>query len=123
MPGLVQDMATVDGGPSAGLTRLCIVVESTGSMAGTWPGLRCVRSSAVRCSVRLAVQMLSFVTYTHILGRAASECPLRIGYGAVVAPIECRQRRPEPCIAIAAQWRVHLIQWLMQPEQQVSLMD
>jgi len=41
MPGLVQDMATTDGGPSASLTRLCVVVESTGSMAGTWPGLRC----------------------------------------------------------------------------------
>ena len=50
MPGLVQDVATTDGGPSASLTRLCVVVESTGAMAGTWPGLRCARSPTVRCS-------------------------------------------------------------------------
>jgi len=126
MPGLAQEMATIDGGPSASLTRLCVVVESTGSMAGTWPGLRCVGSATVCCSVHGAtanawlgscmrglrgVRPLHIRTHVAVLLWSPIIRPLHIRTHVAVllwSPITCRQRKHEPHPVNAARHRVHM---------------
>ena len=108
MPGLAQEMATIDGGPSASLTRLCVVVESTGSMAGTWPGLRCVGSATVCCSVHGATANAWLGSCMRGL-RGVRPLHIRTHVAVLLwSPITCRQRKHEPHPVNAARHRVHM---------------